>query len=492
MKKKQLIIAAAALGGTVIAYCGASQYAGVQVQKTLDKQHKLIADLPYFVVKSRQYQMHMFSSTERTTIALAPNLLKPYEMLHLEEASKLKLELTYTQQIKHGPFPLLTSGNLTPLKAVVTTDIEFSPETQTLLKKVFGEQKALQIENRIHFNDDGVFTVKIPGFTYEETLAKVKSVWQGFDAGIAYTSDFDKIDITASAPGLHFEAGPKGTLDIKDFRFESHNTRGKAGIMLGDGKLSLASAAFKQNEGDKPLDVKLDGVNYAVKTSAEGDFINSSGDVGVNALTLNGKVYGPAKLAVAANHLHGPTLAALSKAVSKIQREVADPTEQASKMLTVFRKEGLPLLRNDPSLAIKQFSVKLPEGEVSLKADLALKGFQDKDLDNPIKLLEKLQASADIKVPKQVIETYVLWQARGMIAVDTEEGVRPDAEELDNLARNLMESQIRKLTEQNLIRADGDVLSSSAQWKAGRLNVNGKAIPLPWQMPLPASEAPAQ
>jgi hypothetical protein len=44
------------------------------------------------------------------------------------------------------------------------------------------------------------------------------------------------------------------------------------------------------------------------------------------------------------------------------------------------------------------------------------------------------------------------------------------------------------LTEQNLIKVDGDVLSSSADWQQGRLSVNGSNVPLPWQAP----QKPAQ
>lgn len=489
---KKLPVALAAIGAVAVAYTGASWYAGKAAEETLNKQHKLLADLPYFVVKSRDYQRGLFSSHERTTIALNPTLTRPYiEMLKMAGEEVPNLELTYSQTIHHGPFPLLAHGGFSLLKADVVTDIEFSAETQKWLTKVFGDQKPLQIDNRIQFNDDGVFTVKIPNFTYEETLAKVKSVWQGLDASVAYGGDFNRVDITAVAPGLHFEAGPKGVLDIKDLRFETHNQRGKAGLMLGDGKLTLASAAFKRTdvkEGEDALDAKVEGISYLVKTAADGDFINSSGDIGAKTLALNGKTYGPAKLAVAATHLHAPTLFKLSQAVSKIQREVADPAQQASKMFDVFRKDGLPLLRNDPALAIKELSVKLPEGEVSLHADLALKGFQDDDLNQPIKLLERLQAHADLKVPKQVLETFALWKARGMIATDTEDGQQPDPADLDNLARNLMEVQIRKLTEQNLIKVDGDVLSSSADWQQGRLSVNGSNVPLPWQAP----QKPAQ
>ncbi|PHV13432.1 YdgA family protein [Chitinimonas sp. BJB300] len=495
-KLKIPLIAGAVVGALAIAYTGTSWWAGKETETTLAKQHQLLADLPYFVVKSRDYQRGIFSSYERTTVALSPNLLKPYQLLQLQELGDVKLELTYTQTIKHGPLPLLSKGSPTPLKAAVTTQIDFNPDTQTLLKKIFGDQQALQIENQIAFNDDGVVRIKIPNFTYEETLAKVKSVWQGLDATIAYGGDFNKVDITALAPGLHFEAGTKGTLDVKDFRFEAHNTRGKAGLMLGDGKLTLASATFKRADEAPELDIALEKFSYLVNTNEAGDFLDSSGDINLQALTLNGKHYGPAVLSVAANHLHAPTLAKLSKTIGDIQRKVADPTDQAAKIFSILRKEGLPLLRNDPALLVKKLSIKLPEGEVFLKANLALKGFQDADLDAPIKLLERLQASADLKVPKQVIETYVLWQARGMIAVDTEEGEHPDTADLDNLARNLMESQIRKLTAQNLIKADGDTLSTNAQWNSGQLNVNGSAIPLPWQAAADAAklvkEAPAK
>ncbi|MGQ5522279.1 YdgA family protein [Chitinimonas sp. PSY-7] len=495
-KLKNPLIAGAAIGALAIAYTGTSWWVGKQTETTLAKQHQLLADLPYFVVKSRDYQRGIFSSNERTTVALSPNLLKPYQMLQLQELGDVKLELTYVQTIKHGPLPLLSKGNLTPLQAAVTTEIVFNADTQTLLKKVFGDQQALQIENRIAFNNDGVVRIKVPNFNYEETLAKVRSVWQGLDATIAYGGDFNKVDINVVAPGLYFEAGPKGTLDIKDLRFEAHNVRGKAGLMLGDGKLTLASATFKRSEEAPELDIAVDKFSYLVNTSEAGDFLNSSGDVNLQALTLNGKHYGPAVLSVAANHLHAPTLANLSKTIGDIQRTVADPSDQAAKIFATLRKDGLPLLRNDPALSVKKLSIKLPEGEVFLKANLALKGFQDADLDMPIKLLERLQASADLKVPKQVIETYVLWQARGMIAVDTEEGEHPDTADLDNLARNLMESQIRKLTAQNLIKAEGDTLSASAEWKAGRLNVNGSVIPLPWQAAAnagkPSKEAPAK
>lgn len=481
MNKKVLAIGGALAGGLVIAYLGTTWWAGKSAEAVLAKQHRLLADLPYFVVKSRDYQRGFFSSTERTTIALSPNLLKPYQMFALPSQPDLsKFELTYTQTIQHGPLPRLFQGDPSLLKAAVVTDIQFTPETQKLLKNFFGEQKPFQIENRIAFSDDGVFSLKVPGFDHEEALSKVKVSWQGFDGRIDYTHDFDRVKIDAHAPGLRIEAGPKGVFGFKALHFTTDNARSPFGIMLGEGKLTLAEASFQQKE-ERDVDARLTDIRYLVKTTAQGDFVNSGFDLSTQSLVLNGKTYGPARLVAEANHLHGPTLGRLSAAINKLQREVPSTAEQASQMLALLEKEGLPLLKNDPELAIRQLSVKLPEGDVNFKAQLGLKGFAETDLKQPVKLLEKIHASADLRLPKPVIETYVLWQARSMIATDTQDGEHPDAADLDHLARNLMEAQIRKLIAQKLVREEGDYLASSAQWEGGRLKVNGTAVPLPWQ-----------
>lgn len=505
MKKTALIASGAIAGGALAAFLGATWWAGKATEETLTKQNQLIADLPYFIIKSHDYQRGLFSSSERTTVAINPALIEPYfNMLKPAGQQLPKLELTYVQHVKHGPFPLLGQGSLSPLKAAVTTDIEFSEESKKFLAQFFGEQKPLQIENRIKFHDDGVFLLKIPSFTHEEALSKVKSIWQGLEASIAYDKGFNKVDILAKAPGLRFEAGAKGSFEFKNLTFEAHNNRkfsdpalesfykvSSSGLMLGEGKFTLdeVTAHASLSENEKPIDAKLETLTYVVKSGAQGDFIDATGDIGLKTLTLNGKVYGPVRIAVEANHLHGPTLSKLNMGLTAVQKSFPDPAVQYPKMLDMLRKDGLPLLRNDPSIGLKELSVKLPEGQLLLKGNLALKGFEDRDIDMPLKVLEKLQATVNLRVPKKVIETYALWKARGSIATDTTEGERPDTEDLDSLARNLMENQIKKLTEQNLIRVDGDSLTTIAEWKSGKLIVNGTPLPLPWQAVPPAGAA---
>lgn len=67
--------------------------------------------------------------------------------------------------------------------------------------------------------------------------------------------------------------------------------------------------------------VDPDGLAYQIVTSEQDDFVNTRGKLSFASLDLNQKRYGPMRLDVSANHLHGPTLVSLDKALSAIPVE---------------------------------------------------------------------------------------------------------------------------------------------------------------------------
>ncbi len=114
--------------------------------------------------------------------------------------------MTYTQHIEHGPLPLISHFNPHPYKAVVTTEFNFTPDTQKFLARFFGTQKPIEMENRIAFNDDGIIHITVPAFDYEEAISGVKVKWQGLDSTLDYGGDFNRVKFLATAPGLSGEA----------------------------------------------------------------------------------------------------------------------------------------------------------------------------------------------------------------------------------------------------------------------------------------------
>jgi uncharacterized protein YdgA (DUF945 family) len=192
---KRKVIAGSIISLVVLGagYLGGSYYAGQSVEATMQKQHEWISSLPYFIVKSHSYQRGWLSSTETTTLQVNPEM---YRFLLEKEGEPLQtFEVTYTNHIQHGPLPLLTHFNPLPYKAVVNTEFHYSADTQKFLSKFFGEQKPIQIENRIAFNDDGVMKITVPGFDYEEALSGVKAKWQGLNATLDYGGDFKRVKV---------------------------------------------------------------------------------------------------------------------------------------------------------------------------------------------------------------------------------------------------------------------------------------------------------
>lgn len=477
MKQKIVLASVAAFTSACALWVGGAYFAGKGAQATLDKQHQWLSELPYFVVKARSYQRGWFSSTETATLAVNPEI---YRIFLQKEGTPLPvLEVTYTNRVLHGPFPLIGQFNLRPAKAVVQTEFQFAPETQKLLARFFGAQKPIEVVNRIGFNDDGLINIKVPGFDYEETLAGIKAKWQGLNASVEYGGDYNRIKLSATAPGLSGSAKDKGSFSANGFSFNVDHTRGAAGLMLGSTSVKLANFALDIPD-ETPLKLALENLSYAGKLSEAGDFISGDANINLAKLLLNGTTYGPAELQAEASHLHGPTLFKLNDEFNKLQKRSIKREELASEVVKLAKTHGMPLLTHDPHFGIRKLEIKLPDGTLKFSAGLGLKGFKEKDLDNPVEFVSKLSAKADFAVPRKIVETIVMWQARSMFG-GAESGV--SGADIDYLAGQFVEGQISRLTDQKLIRSEGGLLSASASLEGGEFTLNDILVPLPWQEP---------
>ncbi|QLI82246.1 YdgA family protein [Chitinibacter fontanus] len=474
------VIAGSALSLLVLSagYLGGSYYAGQAVETTMLKQHDWISKLPYFIVKSHQYQRGWLSSTETTTLQVNPEL---YRFLLEKEGEKLQMfEVTYTNHVQHGPLPLLGQFNPLPYKAVVRTEFKYSEDTQKFLAKFFGEQKPISIENRIAFNDDGVMKITVPSFDYEEALSGVKAKWQGLDATLDYGGDFNRVKFDATIPGLSGEAKNKGSFALKGLSINLNQSKGANGIMIGSNIAKVAQFDLNMLEGN-PLKLQLENLMYQGKVSEAGEFINGSAQLDLSKLLLNDKPYGPAVLIAEANHLHGKTLAKISDEVTLLQKQKLTRDQLTEALTKLAKIHGLPLLKNDPEFAIKKLEVKLPNGQIHFSGSVGLKGFVEADLDKPVDLVKKLDAKADFAIPRKVVETLVMWQARNMFSGSNGDAGDVNHADIDFLAAQFVEGQINKLADQNLIRVNGELLSAKASLKGGKFILNDIAVPLPWE-----------
>lgn len=508
--KQRLIIAGATIGGLFILNSAAAYWAGRQAENTLDEQYKLLTSFPLFKVKSHHYERGWFSSTETTELVFNRKLSGPYESL-LPDNMKPMLNTTikFTHHIKHGPFPGLAQMDFRPARAVVTTEFAMSDATRKTLKTFFGDKDPITITNRLRFGGGGELKVAVPSFDYEEALSGVKMKWKGFDLKLDYAPGYKEYRSEAISPGFLLEASTKGRVAFDGVHYVSDIRPGNTGVKLGTSELSVDNVQFnwkdsvpysiKLNEllylmtrirvgefinpsGEfRPSSVTLKTFHYQIVTSEQDEFINTRGKADFAEFNYNDQHYGPMRLDISANHLHGPTLIKLDQAISAVPVEGVDPAQLRKQYINTIKANGIPLLEQNPKLLINEFYLKMPTGETKLQGTLGLTGFKAADLQNPLDFLKRIDAQASISLPRQTLENLVVAQARNLFTVDHTAEEQPNMQEVDDLAKNLLDSQLSQWEQQHYITLDKAQVSTQVNFKEGILNINKKKVALPWE-----------
>jgi len=510
LRKQHLIVAGASLAGLFVLYGGASYWAGVEAEKTLQQQHQMLADLALFKVKSHDYQRGWFSSTETTELTFNRRLIGPYEnMLPDNVKPLLNATIRYTQHVQHGPLPGIGHFDLRPARALVTTQFLMSDSTRQTLKRFFGDAEPITVTNRLGFGGGGELQVQVPPFDYEETLSGVKMKWQGFKLNVDYNAGFKEYKTEALSPGFMLAAATKGGVTFNGVRYISDVRPGNTGVKLGTSELTVGDVALnwkdsvpysiKLNEliylltrmrvgefvnpsGEfKPSNVTLKNLRYQIVTSEQDEFINSRGKLDFEKFGYNDRIYGPMRLDISANHLHGPTLIKLDQELGKIPFEGVDPAVLRKQYIDTVKRYGVPLLTNNPKLTVNDFYLKMPTGEATLTGQLGLEGLKEADLNDPVTFIKRFDAEAKINLPRQTLEDLVVAQARNLFTVDASAEDQPDVGEIDSLAKSLLDSQLSEWSNQGFIKMAGGQVSTEMSFKRGELNINRKKVPLPWE-----------
>lgn len=521
LPKRRLIIAGATLGGLFVLYGASSYWAGIKAEDTLQEQHKMLAGLPLFKVKSHTYERGWFSSTETTELVFNRHLSGPYEsMLPDNMKPLLNATIKFTNHVKHGPFPGMASFDLRPARALVSTEFAMSDATRKTLTTFFGDKEPITIVNRLGFGGGGELHLNVPAFDYEEALSGVKMKWKGFDLKVDYAKGYQEYKTEALSPGFLLEAASKGRVAFDGVLYLSDMRPGASGVKVGTSELSVGNVqlssresvpySIKLNEliylmtrvrvgefvnpsGEfKPSQVALKSFSYQIVTSEQDEFVNTRGKLNFNELSVNDSRYGPMRLDISANHLHGPTLIKLDQAIGAIPFEGVDPALLRKQYIDTIKKNAIPLLENDPKLMVNEFYLKMPTGEATLQGTLGISGFKQADLNDAAVFLKRFQADAKVSLPRQTLENLVLAQARNLFTVDQSAEDQPNMKEVDDLAKSLLDSQLAQWTSEQYIVENKGQLSTELHFQNGNLTINKKKVALPWEEPdLPPPEASA-
>lgn len=264
--------------------------------------------------------------------------------------------------------------------------------------------------------------------------------------------------LTAEAPGLEIKNDTGGLVQLSGLHMEAEQERlfdDVPGLYAGSSKISLAQLSFvdgKENPDETETAAKqpllLKQLSYDASIPVNGEFIDLIGKVGVESAQLGEQNFGPAHYDFSLRHLHARSTATLYQAMMKWYADPAHRTAQGRAKpfqgIEVLREPALALLQYSPEFHLDRISFNSPQGEAKISAEAKLGALQADELSNPLMLIGKLDAHAELALPADLVK-------------DT-----------------LHPEQLDAFIQQGFITRHDEMLLSKVAFSKGRLTVNDK------------------
>ncbi|MFZ6657268.1 YdgA family protein [Undibacterium sp. TJN19] len=472
-KSAQLIAVVVALA---VIYPAAAWYTGKRVEAKLKGPQAQTTSSPYVKVIKDDYQRGVFSSVQDTTIeidlASFPMGKKPAlpgadapvpgtpevpvpdaPVAAVPEAPPKPIQLHFINRIQHGPLPGFRGFGA----AAIKTELVFDDAAKAELAKVFGTASPLQISSNLSYGGGGHVAISSPAFTTTLEKDREKIAWQGLTMDVDFEKDYKAFRVNGSAPGLAMESLDGKSIKIGAITLKSDVTQAYPGtsLYLGKTDASLLSIVYS-DKTDAKKDFSLDQFTLGSDVSSKDDLIGLIVRIGVAKISVDQQSFSDLHYDYGVRRIHGPSLAKMLVAYSNTPGEL----EKLAAVKTVWDEVAPALLQKEPELVLERISVVTSDGEAKLSGTAKLVGATATDLSNPMLMLTKVQANADV-----VLTDTLIAKVGGASQKD------PEAQKA---ALDAMNMQIAALTEQGFIERKGKLLSSKIEWKDGKLTINGK------------------
>lgn len=480
---KKVVLGAAVL--LVPVYVAASWGLGRAAHARFDDFEKLanVNGTSIFKVADRTYTSGIFTSEERFTFELNKEIFGGVlesdghdvddfdsdedDGVALEDAADEFVEpgstelprFTVLHKVQHGPLPGFRALGL----ARIESTLELSEEARAVIAKVIGDQEPIRVTTLIGFTGSGSSTIKSPAFDYQDESEKLS--WQGFEGTFDFGRNIDSLECDAKAPGMKVTSASGLIAELGEISFDCDLERAFDSLYVGTAAVKIASLRHTSAEES----MRVGQISYVTNARKDGDFVDTTLDFGMSNLELEGFAMDDLRYDLSLNHMHGPTYAAMQRAMEEaVASSIADPAA-ATNVLAVFSEYLPKFLEHSPQLVINRIGFSMPQGEAGLKGTIQFKDLTQDDFAAGIgmALLAKLDASLD------------LWLSEGLLTSEwTGTAMNAEASDGPSTAEKIamMQMQVAQLEQQGYIGRNGDRLESRIEFKNGALTANGQPI----------------
>jgi len=491
--KKVTATAIAVVAVLAAAYPASSWYFGRQIEAAHAEVDAKIAAVPYLKLVRHDYERGLFGASETITIELPTAMFRmpatpatpaatpqappaaeaapgatpetpPVAQPAPAPAPMPPLRVTVKTTIQHGPLPGLNAFAAGSASSV----IEFDEPIQKKVLEAFGGKPAMAIQTLYDFQGGGRSTVTSPAFKIslpgqaEDSQATLSG--DGLEMAVEFTKSMEQYSLRGGAPRFELAElnGPR--LIMTGMRIESRQQRMfPDDPLLYSGSQQFSLAGIDIDPGpEKGQKIALKDLKYDVQVPASGEFVDLIARFGAAEMRIGEQSYGPAAYDFSFKHLHARKLMELNRRVMALYTKpetLQDPT-QLMQALAPMKEQFVGLLLENPVLSIDRIAFRMPEGEAKVSASIRLLDAKAEDFANPLMLVAKIDAAAELAFPAALAATMA--------------GSKAESEEEEQMRKQAVEQSVANIVQQGYATLDNGMIRSRITFKAGQLLVNDK------------------
>ena len=383
----------------------------VQLATVIDKPFK--ADLIKYERNARSSEVEIKLGLDASCAGTAPTADAQTPATATAQANN-DLYLIYRTHLSHGPF----AGGLNA--ASYTGELLLPPALQAKYEAATGQKVLATVVGTYGFSGSSNETITVPKFEMKMDKGTGKVQFLGATLDVKSDADGKKINLAANLPGAAFDS-PEAKMALGASDFTVKLNRIAPGIWESDSSGKLKDVVVM--ERDKSL-FKFEGFSFSgVSTLDDKKLMTSKLNMALakfsagdskkeytNAIyefVLNNVAAEPmARISAIQNCSMVPLLNALAGSKAGLagfaESSQAINASSEATFKTMLADYKLIAAAN-PSLDIKKISVMTPEGLVDVNGQVKFAGIQEADWAMPMLLLQRIDATANVTFPSQLI-----------------------------------------------------------------------------------------
>jgi uncharacterized protein YdgA (DUF945 family) len=365
--------------------------------------------------------------------------------------------------------------------------VRYTPATAAKLRAVFGNEQPFSIQRQPARSGRLLYRMRLQPLHYvgqNDARVDWDEALLDFDMDKAgKTVDFNGRWNTLSA------SEPSFRLSAENISLSGHQRRSADKLWFGNGQLRIARVRGETPQTPNAgTDLSMNDLTVDWHTVERPKTIDMQIQQRIGSISAAGEKVEDLRFDMRVVNIDRASMVALQAAGERQRQQLKGmtPEQQLAAMKPLLQSFGKAAIVRGSALEIDEISARYKGNKASIRGHVGFVGAVEADLQDLTKLVKKIVARFEIRVPVAMVRDIA-----GVVAERQakQPGAAANPMSPAQMGQTFTDVVIGKLVGGGFARLENEVLVSNIEFRDGKLTANGKEISLP--KPVPSGEPPA-